>query len=320
MKEPLRRRTGGAIRTEALDFMTDDSDTPLDPAGTAGLTDLAAIRARIDAIDEEMHTLLIERSSIIDALIKVKRAAQTGVAFRPGREAAMMHRFAARHHGSLPLTTVENLWREIISTFTWLQAPYRVHIPVDGDIAAIQDTLRFYFGFTVPYDADADADAVVAAVAGSRSDLGLVPLGDASASWWSALGGAGPRIIARLPFYECEGRPAATPTVVISNPLDEQAEPELLCWATTWPAGSDATKTLDGTDITVIATHRGEDTVSALLAADRALDEKALARRLADAGATPPRAVGGYAAPLAITDTDPTTTSNTPAATPRTES
>lgn len=308
------------MRTEALDFMTDDSDTPLDPAGTAGLTDLAAIRARIDAIDEEMHSLLIERSSIIDALIKVKRAAHTGVAFRPGREAAMMHRFAARHHGSLPLTTVENLWREIISTFTWLQAPYRVHIPVDGDIAAIHDSLRFYFGFTVPYLDAADAGAVIAAVAGSRSDLGLVPLGEASSPWWAALGGSGPQIIARLPFYECEGRPAATPTVVISNPLDEQAEPDLLCWATTWPAGTEAAKALAGTDIATIATHRGEGTVSALLAVDRALDEETLARRLADAGATAPRAVGGYAAPLAVTDTDPMKTSNTPATAPRAES
>src|SRR5690606_18360861 len=89
---------------------------------SADPTDLAKLRDRIDALDAEMHRLLIQRSQIIDALISVKRTGEAGAAFRPGREAAMMHALVARHEGHLPLVAVEHVWREIISTFTYLQA------------------------------------------------------------------------------------------------------------------------------------------------------------------------------------------------------
>ena len=46
---------------------------------------LAALRAEIDRIDGEMHRLLMERGEIIDRLIRVKRTAESGSAFRPAR-------------------------------------------------------------------------------------------------------------------------------------------------------------------------------------------------------------------------------------------
>src|SRR5690348_11044046 len=87
---------------------------------------LTSLRDKIDAIDAEMHRLLIERGTVIDALIAAKGTVRPGAAFRPGREADMMRRIAARHGGALPLATVEHIWREIITTFTRLQAPFDV--------------------------------------------------------------------------------------------------------------------------------------------------------------------------------------------------
>ncbi|HUG62466.1 MAG TPA: chorismate mutase, partial [Methylomirabilota bacterium] len=110
---------------------------------------LSVLRSRIDAIDAEIHRLLIDRSEIIDQLIAVKRTDEPGAAFRPAREASMMHALVDRHRGHLPIVTVEHLWREIISTFTWLQAPFTVHVAT-GDAAETRDVARFYFGFTVP--------------------------------------------------------------------------------------------------------------------------------------------------------------------------
>ena len=60
--------------------------------------------AEIDRLDETMHSLLIERGAITDALIRVKRTGETGAAFRPGREADMMRRLVARHSGRLPFS------------------------------------------------------------------------------------------------------------------------------------------------------------------------------------------------------------------------
>ena len=99
---------------------------------------LAELRAKIDAIDESVHRLLMQRAMVIDELIEVKGTARNGAAFRPGREADMMRRLAQRHQGHLPLTAIEHLWREIISTFTALQAPFEVAVSTGGDsVAAI---------------------------------------------------------------------------------------------------------------------------------------------------------------------------------------
>ena len=111
---------------------------------------LADLRAEIDRIDAEMHALLIERGRVIDRLIEIKTRQGGGSAFRPAREASMMRAIVERHRGRLPLDTVESIWRVIISTFTYIQAPYSVHIDVSGGDAAMRDSARFHFGFTVP--------------------------------------------------------------------------------------------------------------------------------------------------------------------------
>ena len=136
---------------------------------------LADLRREIDRIDEAMHALLIERGEIIDRLIAVKKTQETGSAFRPAREADMMRRLVQRHHGSLPLDTVESIWRVIISTFTYVQAPFSVHADLSAGDALMRDSARFHFGFTVPFVPHVGAASVVEAVTESTGDLGLVP-------------------------------------------------------------------------------------------------------------------------------------------------
>src|SRR5919198_242373 len=125
---------------------------------------LADLRKEIDRIDEAMHRLLMERGEIIDRLIAVKKTQETGSAFRPAREAGMMRRLVERHRGILPLDTVEGIWRVIISTFTYVQAPYSVHADLSAGDALMRDSARFHFGFTAPFVAHMGASAVVAAV------------------------------------------------------------------------------------------------------------------------------------------------------------
>ena len=122
---------------------------------------LADLRREIDRIDETMHALLIERGQIIDELIAVKKSQETGSAFRPAREADMMRRVVQRHHGSLPLDTVESIWRVIISTFTYVQAPFSVHADLSAGDALMRDSARFHFGFTVPFEPHLGAAGVV---------------------------------------------------------------------------------------------------------------------------------------------------------------
>src|SRR5690349_22579838 len=171
---------------------------------------LAELRQEIDRIDETMHRLLMERGTIIDRLIAVKKTSESGSAFRPGREAAMMRALAERHRGLLPLDTAESIWRVIIATFTYVQAPYSVHADVSGGDAPMRDSARFHFGFTVPFVTHASAVEVIAAVAASAGDLGMFrsDQGAQAGAWWMALADpAAPKIIARLPFIERPDHP-----------------------------------------------------------------------------------------------------------------
>jgi chorismate mutase len=195
---------------------------------------LADLRAEIDRIDEAMHNLLMERGEIIDRLIATKRSQETGSAFRPAREAEMMRRLVKRHKGKLPLDTAESIWRVIISTFTYVQAPFMVHADLSAGDALMRDSARFHFGFTVPFVPHMGAAGVVAAVSSSKGDLGLVPASAAAGSgaWWSALEfDSAPKIIARLPFVERADHPAALPVFVISRVAADAMVTETGTWS-----------------------------------------------------------------------------------------
>ncbi|HXW48455.1 MAG TPA: chorismate mutase [Xanthobacteraceae bacterium] len=195
---------------------------------------LAHLRHDIDRIDAAMHELLIERGQIIDRLIAVKKTEETGSAFRPAREADMMRRLVRRHHGSLPLDTVESMWRVIISTFTYVQAPFAVHADLSAGDALMRDSARFHFGFTVPFVPHMGAASVVEAVTESEGDLGLVPAFATSGAgpWWAALEfTSAPKIIARLPFVERADHPAALPVFVISRVSADAMVTETEVWS-----------------------------------------------------------------------------------------
>jgi chorismate mutase len=195
---------------------------------------LPDVRAELDRIDAAMHALLIERGETIDRLIELKRTQESGSAFRPAREAEMMRRLVERHHGSLPLDTVESIWRVIVSTFTYVQAPFSVHADLSAGDAAMRDSARFHFGFIMPFVPHMGAASVVQAVNESRGDLGLVPAFAVAGAgpWWPALEfDAAPKIVARLPFVERHDHPAALPVFVVSRAAADAMVTETEVWS-----------------------------------------------------------------------------------------
>ncbi len=251
--------------------------------GQAGdATKLSELRAKIDAIDESIHHLLMQRATVIDELIAAKGTQKNGAAFRPGREADMMHRLVARHRGHLPITAVEHLWREIISTFTALQAPFEVAVSTAGDIAAAVDTARFTCGFSVPMHLVDNASAAIDRVEKGDDWLGIVMLKENSGAWWRRLGRAS--IVARLPFIEQDDRPAGEPALVLAPPLADPVPFEIECHV----IQGDGTELAEG--FTVLASAEG----SCLVAGPRGV-RPVSADRLETLDIRP---VGGYAAPL----------------------
>jgi chorismate mutase len=250
---------------------------------------LGDLRAEIDRIDESMHRLLMERGEIIDRLIAVKKTSESGSAFRPGREAAMMRALAQRHKGLLPLDTAEGIWRVIIATFTHVQAPFSVHADISGGDAPMRDSARFHFGFSVPYRPHESAAAVIAAVAKARGDLGVFRLdqGVSAGAWWRDLvGEKRPKVIARLPFIERPNHPAGTPVFVISKPLADAAVRDVVLYSAAfdrWREGAgNAIASLGGE---VIANAGGAHGLSALLALPGSVDPADLREAAGASGA-----------------------------------
>lgn len=240
---------------------------------------LAELRREIDRIDGEMHGLLMARGAIIDRLIAVKGGtASTGSAFRPEREASMMRAMARRHAGGLPFDAVEGIWRIIISTFTHLQAPFSVHADMSGDAAAMRDSARFHFGFTVPLTGEADPQAVIAAVAASRGDLGLVAVAEApgpAAAWWRLLEPAeAPKVIAHLPFVARQGHPAPYPVLVLAKSVSGEGLGSTLLYSASGLSGEGEPPHVPGSGIVA---RRGRE---ALVATPREMDAADLRREL----------------------------------------
>lgn len=214
--------------------------------GEANARKLAELRGKIDQIDEAMHRLLIERGTVIGELIRAKGASSPGAAFRPGREADMMRRLVARHSGDLPVTIAEHIWREIITTFTHIQAPFALAIDGSAPPDRMRDLARFYFGFSVDILPMNDAASTVAHVAVS-GDLGLVALAQPAkaGAWWRELRWPdGPCIMAMLPFIGVAGRPADLPAFVVSPALSDPTPAEIMLVAARVPKG-DATRLAD---------------------------------------------------------------------------
>jgi chorismate mutase len=251
---------------------------------------LADLRREIDRLDEGMHRLLMERGRIIDRLIAVKRTTASGSAFRPSREASMMRALAERHEGLLPLDTVESIWRVIIATFTYVQAPYAVHADVSAGDGPMRDSARFHFGFTVPYLPHPSAAAVIEAVASSRGDLGIFRLdqGASAGAWWRALADlSAPKVIARLPFIERPDHPAGTPVFVVSKPLEDAAVRDEVLYAAQFERWRDsAGERLASLGGEVIASAADANGLSVLMAAPGALAPEELRAALGQAGST----------------------------------
>ena len=96
------------------------------PAAPARL-DLAAVRQRIDAIDEQLHALLNERARYAQQVGISKHAAGHTVDFyRPEREAEVLRMALARNKGPLRDEEILRLFREIMSACLAQQEPLKV--------------------------------------------------------------------------------------------------------------------------------------------------------------------------------------------------
>ena len=123
----------------------------------------------------------------------------------------MMRRLVERHCGILPLDTAESIWRVIIATFTYVQAPFRVHADFSAGEPAMRDCERLPFRIHGAAGRPHRSGRVVAAVAAAQAISGWCRCREHGG--WRLVGQRSKpptrqKIIARLPFVERADHPA----------------------------------------------------------------------------------------------------------------
>ncbi len=138
--------------------------------------DLAAVRARIDRLDEKIQALIAERAGLAVAVRSAKGdLAAASAYYRPDREAQVLRRVIERNQGPLSDAAMLRLFREIMSACLAQQEPMRVaYLGPEGTFT--QQAVYRQFGHSVNAIAQAGIEDVFLQVQGGEADFGVVPI------------------------------------------------------------------------------------------------------------------------------------------------
>ena len=185
-----------------------------------------AVRRQIDAIDDAIHDLLLERTKVVRKIGSVKGG--HGANLRPGREAAVLRRLVRRHTGAFPKPVLVRIWREIFAAHVALQGPFSVAVCGHDVEAGYWDLARDQYGSHTPMARHQSASRVIDTVARGEAAVGVLPMPGDDDPWWPHLmsaDAAAPRIIARLPFAgPASGRGRDLEALVIGRLTAEPTE------------------------------------------------------------------------------------------------
>lgn len=182
--------------------------------GSDGIGDeLVQLRHKIDAIDSQLHDLLMQRTELAVAVGATKAARQPlgsdspseGAKFmRPAREAKILRRLIARHTGKLPKSVIVRMWREMISALLQVEGPFAVAVYAPQSQPGFWDLARDHYGSRVKLLTFSRVDRALSAVMDGSATVAVLPFPreDETDPWWRRLMGSAqlPHVIARLPF------------------------------------------------------------------------------------------------------------------------
>jgi chorismate mutase/prephenate dehydratase len=147
------------------------------PAGEKKATlDLSAVRSRIDAVDEQLQSLLNERAKLAQLVGISKNAEGRAVDFyRPEREAQVLRMALDRNTGPLRNEEVVRLFREIMSACLAQQEPLKVaFLGPEGTFT--QQAVLKHFGHSVRSLPLPSVDEVFHEVEAASVDFGVVAI------------------------------------------------------------------------------------------------------------------------------------------------
>jgi len=138
------------------------------------MDELAPLRRRIDAIDEEILRLLNERASVVVEVAQVKERHQAPLHV-PEREAAILKRLLEKNTGPFPAAAVVAVFKEVISASLNLEGPIRITY-LGPEATFTHLAARRYFGSGCTFLARGSIPEIIASVEKGESVYGVVPV------------------------------------------------------------------------------------------------------------------------------------------------
>ncbi len=154
-------------------------------------TSIADLPAKLDALDDKIHDLLIRRALMTAAV-------------SPAEQARTLRRLAARNKDGLPLAMLVRIWREL--TAAAAPAGRTVHVYAADRAVQYRDLARDLFGSVVAMKGGLSASSIVHECTNDPLAFGVVPppeSDETARAWWAQLtpgGQTGPRFVAVLPL------------------------------------------------------------------------------------------------------------------------
>ncbi len=164
---------------------------------------LSALRDEIDAIDRNLHELIMRRTEVVEGVRAAKEG--TKVMIRPSREAEILYRLSAEHKGGFPKRELARIWRELIVATLSFEGPFSVAVFEPEENPGYWGLARDQYGTFTELVRHGSARAVVEAVRKQNATVGILPFPhrDQDELWWRFLVSETPetpKVIARLPF------------------------------------------------------------------------------------------------------------------------
>jgi len=137
---------------------------------------LPQARAEIDALDQQIQTLISQRARIAQEVAHIKqRQGDTGDHYRPSREAEVLRAAMARNTGPLTDEVVARLMREIMSACLSLESPLTIaYLGPEGTYT--QAAVLKHFGEGISARPLAAIDEIFRDVESGAADYGVVPV------------------------------------------------------------------------------------------------------------------------------------------------
>jgi chorismate mutase/prephenate dehydratase len=195
---------------------------------------LAQFREEIDSIDMEILGLLKKRIGVVRKVGEWKHAQGTkDTIIRPGREAKMVRKVAARDDIGLPPAALAQMWRTIIGGAINVEENAKVAVMDCAGVRECYWLAREYFGGFTKTSKHEGAHVTLKEVAEGDATVGVVPLWDMAAGtpWWLDLAETSPdlKVFARLPFIKFGGS-RLVPVVALARVKPENSGDDRSLW------------------------------------------------------------------------------------------